>query len=43
MNQFNRKKKGIWSILLPYIICLGIVLMVVYFFSGTGTKDSNWT
>ena len=42
MNQFNRKKKGIWSILLPYIICLGIVLMVVYFFSGTGTKDSTW-
>ena len=43
MNNFNRKKKGVWSILLPYIVCLGIVLMVVYFFSGTGTKDSNWT
>ncbi len=44
MNNFNknRKKKGIWSILLPYLICFGMVLLVVYFFSGSGSKDSNW-
>ena len=43
MNKFNNKKKrGIFSILLPYLVCLGIVLLVVNFFSGTGTKDSKW-
>ena len=44
MNKFNNKKKrGIFSILLPYLVCLGIVLLVVNFFSGSGTKESNWT
>ena len=43
MNKFNnKKKKGIFSILLPYLVCLGIVLLVVNFFSGSGTKDSKW-
>lgn len=37
MNNFNnKKKKGLWSILLPYLICFGLVMLVVYFFSGSG-------
>ena len=44
MNNFNgnKKKKGIMSILLPYLVCFGLVMLVVFFFRGSSGGEVSW-